>query len=117
MGRPTSLSQVVLNLMNNSYDAIEALPDRWIELSVTEFEEHYGIAITDCGQGIPPDVVKRLMEPFFTTKGIGKGTGLGLSLSKGIVEHHGGTLSYDAESPNTKFEIRLPKTIINKMAV
>lgn len=117
MGRPTSLSQVVLNLMNNSYDAIESLPERWIELSARENEEFYIVSVVDSGSGIRPDVVKRLMEPFFTTKGIGKGTGLGLSLSKGIVEHHGGALIYDSECKNTKFEIRLPKSIINKMAV
>jgi signal transduction histidine kinase len=49
-----------------------------------------------------------LAEPFFTTKEPGKGTGLGLSISRTIMQQHGGELSYDAASPNTRFVIRLP---------
>lgn len=119
MGRPTSLCQVLLNLLNNASDAIEELPDRWIRISCTEIGNDssgsYVLSVTDSGPGIPPEIVQRLMEPFFTTKGIGKGTGLGLSLSKTIVESHFGSITYDTSSANTKFAISLPKTLVNKL--
>jgi signal transduction histidine kinase len=107
--RPTQISQVVLNLLTNANDAIETLPDRWIRLSVADTDKWVEICVTDCGNGIPKSVQKKLMQPFFTTKGIGKGTGLGLSMSRGMVQAHGGTIEVDDGCPNTRFVIRLPK--------
>ena len=48
------------------------------------------------------------MNPFFTTKEVGQGTGLGLSISKGIAEDHGGSLTYDPTSANTRFVFEVP---------
>jgi signal transduction histidine kinase len=67
------------------------------------------VSVTDSGKGIPKAIRDKLMQPFFTTKGIGKGTGLGLSISRGIVHSHNGVLEVDTSCPNTRFVVRLPK--------
>lgn len=104
------ISQVLLNLLNNAYDAIERMPEKWIKIESFEGRDHVEIWVTDCGHGIPKNIQEKIMEPFFTTKEIGKGTGLGLSLSKGIIEGHHGKLYIDNQCPNTKFVIWLPKS-------
>lgn len=108
-GHKIQLEQVLLNLLNNSFDAIEFLSEKWIELSVKETESTLQIYIKDSGGGIPPETVSRLMEPFYTTKKVGKGTGLGLAMAKGIVEKHGGSLVYVEDAQHTTFMVELPK--------
>lgn len=107
--RPTQISQVLLNLINNARDAIEEQECPWINISVEEGPENIKIRVTDSGDGIPESVREKLFLPFFTTKPIGKGTGLGLSISEKIVKSHGGQLELDPSSPNTCFVITLPK--------
>lgn len=106
--RGTEISQVILNLLNNSCDAIMDLPEKWIEIKIVKKNRILEIRITDSGGGIQPDVQEKIMQPFFTTKPVGKGTGLGLSISKGIIESHRGSLSIDETSMNTCFVITLP---------
>lgn len=106
--QPIHLSQALLNLLNNSFDAIQNTGNSWIRVSLSSDDKHFYLAITDSGKGIPEDVVDRMMNPFYTTKEVGKGTGLGLSISKGLVESHGGELIYDKQSPNTRFIIKMP---------
>lgn len=107
-GRPAQLSQVFLNLLSNSLDAVELLPEKWVEISFQESKGKVEISMIDSGNGIPPDTAEKMMQPFYTTKGVGKGTGLGLSISKGIIENHGGRFFYDSKSKNTCFKIELP---------
>ncbi len=107
--RPAELSQVLLNLMNNAFDAIHELPEKWVKVIVEEKAEWVRIQIIDSGHGIPKNVADRLMEPFFTTKPVGKGTGLGLSISKGIIEDHHGRFWINHEHVNTCFVIEIPK--------
>ena len=109
MCHKVQLEQVVLNLINNSFDAIEFLPDKWIEVSCHEKDGRVQIYFKDSGKGIPKEVAGRIMEPFFSTKDIGKGTGLGLALARGIVEKHGGTLTYLPDCPHTTFLMEIPK--------
>ncbi|MBL7557844.1 MAG: GHKL domain-containing protein [Bdellovibrionaceae bacterium] len=108
-GKEIPLSQVIINLINNSADAIETLPEKWVELKMDEDEKYVFFHIKDSGNGIPEDIQNKMMNPFFTTKVIGKGTGLGLSISKGIIEEHKGDLVYNSQSQNTEFIIKLPK--------
>ncbi len=106
--RPTEISQVILNLLNNACDAIMDLPEKWIEIKLVEKNQNLEIRITDSGSGIPANVQEKIMQPFFSTKPVGKGTGIGLSISKGIVESHKGTLTIDNSVKNTCFVITLP---------
>src|SRR5690606_26377299 len=75
VGNKIQLEQVILNLLNNSFDAIEFLPDKWIEVSCYQKGEKIQLYFKDSGHGIPPEIANRMMEPFFSTKNIGKGTG------------------------------------------
>lgn len=107
--RAAQISQVLLNLLNNAFDAIENLNDKWIQIDVIEEIDLITLSITDSGLGIKKEDQEKMMLPFFTTKPVGKGTGLGLGISKGIVESHRGTLRFDASSINTRFVVTLPK--------
>lgn len=109
--RPAEISQVILNLLQNSLDAVEKLSaaQRWIRVQVTDTPEGVSIRIGDGGLGIPVEIQDKIMQPFFTTKQVGQGTGLGLSISRGIVEEHSGKLRYLASEKNTTFEVILQK--------
>lgn len=107
LSKPTELSQVLLNLLNNSVDATEKLSVKWIEIEVLASEETVEIRVVDSGCGIPADIQSKMMQPFYTSKPFGQGTGLGLSISKGIIKSHGGKLFYDNSMSNTCFVIRL----------
>jgi signal transduction histidine kinase len=108
--RSVEISQVLLNLFNNSFDAVQETKDKWIKIAVEEFTEYVSISVTDSGPGIPVELHEKILQPFFTTKEIGKGTGIGLSLSRGIITSHNGKLFLDTESPNTRFVVLLPKS-------
>lgn len=107
-GKPLQLSQVILNLVNNSVDAIEQMSERWIKIEVKKNDNRCSIHVIDSGNGIKPELVDKLMNPFFTTKDPGRGTGLGLSLSKKMVEDSNGRFFYDPTRKNTTFTIELP---------
>ncbi len=107
--RPVEISQVLLNLINNSFQAISAYPHPWIKIQCVETNTFYQIMISDCGPGIPGYIRQKLFQPFFTTKDIGIGTGLGLSISRGIIEEHHGRMNYVDDAQNTMFMIELPK--------
>lgn len=110
--RPAEVSQVLLNLLQNSLDAVEALDrkKRWIRIEVTSDESEVTVRVMDGGEGVPADIQEKIMQPFFTTKQVGQGTGLGLSISRGIMEEHGGRLRYIPQQNNTTFEFTLQKS-------
>ncbi len=107
-GKPVQISQVLLNLLNNSADAIETSRDPWIRISLERQNDFWIISVMDSGQGIPASIVAKMMTPFFTTKAVGKGTGLGLSIANNILKIHGGRFWYDENSNNTTFSFALP---------
>lgn len=88
------LAQVILNLLVNAGDALEEAKVRGGEVRVTGVarEGSVTLLVEDNGPGFAPEVLPRLFESFFTTKGPEKGTGLGLSISRELVERFGGTL-------------------------
>jgi len=103
---PTQLHQVLLNLCVNARDAMPAggtltlrAENRILdEVTVAEHETgrpgpFLAIQVEDTGTGIPPEVLGRIWEPFFTTKATGKGTGLGLSTVRGILDSHAAFVS------------------------
>lgn len=113
------LVQVLLNLGLNALDAIgqaaerategQAPPPRQLTFSTQMVEGEVQIQVSDTGAGIPPEVVSRIFEPFYTTKAPGRGTGLGLFVSKRIVDDMGGSLTMATTGPGgTTFAIRLP---------
>ncbi len=105
--RGIQISQILLNLLGNAFDAVENQSVRWVRIRTESDDGQVRIAVLDSGPGVPPDLENRIMEPFFTTKEIGKGTGLGLSVSKGIAEAHGGQLMLDRSSLDTSFILSL----------
>jgi C4-dicarboxylate-specific signal transduction histidine kinase len=106
--RKVQLSQVIINLICNSVDAVKDLSESWIKINVLPMTEKVQIQVIDSGNGIEPSVLKKLFQPFHTTKEAGKGTGLGLSISKNIVESHQGELRYQLNNGNTSFVMELP---------
>jgi two-component system, NtrC family, sensor kinase len=106
-GNATKLQQVLMNLALNARDA---MPDGGTLTIRTHLSgATVAIDITDTGIGIPPENIRRIYDPFFTTKGIGRGTGLGLALSYGIIQEHAGRIHVDSQvGRGTQFSIYLP---------
>jgi two-component system, NtrC family, sensor kinase len=107
VGDPQQLQQVFLNLLLNAVDAIA--DGGKITVKTRHDNQGKGVAVEvhDTGKGIPPEVMGKIFQPFFTTKG--KGTGLGLAVSKRIVEEHGGTIEViNHVSGGVTFNIVLP---------
>jgi polar amino acid transport system substrate-binding protein len=96
-GNPQRIEQVVVNLLINACQALPS-PDQGIFIKTAADLEAGVVRLTirDEGVGIPPEFMNRLTDPFFTTKRESGGTGLGLSISAGIVQEHGGSLSFDS---------------------
>jgi signal transduction histidine kinase len=132
-GDKTQLTQVLINLATNARDAIGAQGGTvWISLARLDAKSarpvlrvgaiHRGayavLTVRDTGRGMNDATIKRIYEPFFTTKGVGKGTGLGLSVTHGIVTCHGGEIEVDS-SPGcgTNFSIYLPTNDISDCGV
>ncbi len=107
-GEAVQLSQVLINLVNNAVDAMSGLDEKWIFIDVKNDGLMVQIGVVDAGRGIPQDIARDIMKPFYTTKHTSNGTGLGLSISQGIIEKKGGSLYYDARSIHTRFVIELP---------
>jgi len=109
---PTEIAQVLLNLINNSVEAVdhEDEDEAWIRLAAVRDGDHVRVSVTDGGGGLPASLAEKLFEPFFSTKeiGAGYGTGLGLTISRKVVERHRGTLALDTEVEDTCFVARLP---------
>lgn len=100
-GRPGHIQQVVMNLVQNAVDALEAAagaggPAGRIRITASIAASPMGargeLSVADTGPGVPEAVAATVFDPFFTTKPVGKGTGLGLAISHKIVEEHGGRL-------------------------
>lgn len=105
------LTQVFINLLSNARDAMQENGE--VRIESQSHDHQIIIEVTDNGSGIPADVLKRIYEPFVTTKDPGKGTGLGMSLVYSIIEEHYGQISIqsplDSEMGGTRVTIALPR--------
>lgn len=107
--RETQIIQILVNLINNSCDAIQGLDQKWIRISVSDQDNEILIQVIDSGSGIPAELQSKIFSQFFTTKEVGKGTGLGLHISRNLARLHGGDLYIEKIHPNTCFVLSLPK--------
>jgi len=106
---PGHLSQVLMNLSVNARDAMPR--GGTLAIRTTNIEDHVCLRVSDSGMGMPSDVLARVFEPFFTSKGVGKGTGLGLAVVHGIVDQSGGRIEVESEpGRGATFSIYLPKS-------
>ena len=103
------MSQVLINLLNNAFDAIEKEQKPWVKIFCYSNQSYLHLCVSDSGPGIDLKAKGKLFEPFFTTKEIGKGTGLGLSVSKGLMRQQGGDLFLDEGRRETCFVMKLPR--------
>ncbi len=108
----TQINQVFMNILSNAVQAIDGLGNIWITTKknpALNSKNSIMISIQDSGKGISKDVIDRIFDPFFSTKGVGQGTGLGLSISYGIMQSHGGEIQVKSEMGiGTEFIITLP---------
>ena len=120
---PQDMARVFLNMVSNACDATDERrrdleqtdggadysPTVW--LSTRRGEEFAEVRIRDNGTGIPPDVIEKIFNPFFTTKPTDQGTGLGLAMSSDIVRRHGGSIRVESEPGEyTEMTIEIPLT-------
>ena len=118
------LGRVFLNLVTNAWHATEEKRDALreqdadaargyipgVQISTKFIDDNIEIRFLDNGTGMPPEVVEKIFNPFFTTKPTNRGTGLGLSLSNDIIRSHGGTIQVETQPGEyTEFIIRIPK--------
>ncbi len=108
MGRPRQITQVLVNLLANAGQATAS--GGTIRLSTHRESDGVRVEIRDTGTGIPPDALRNLFQPFFTTKPPGEGTGLGLAVAHGIITAHGGRITVESEpGKGSCFTVHLPR--------
>jgi signal transduction histidine kinase len=105
---PGLLRQIVINLLTNAIDAV------WrgglVSLGASTEADDVLITVTDTGEGIGPEDLRRIFEPFYTTKGRGKGTGLGLAICRELVAALGGAIAVESTpGMGSVFTVRLPR--------
>ncbi len=106
-GNAGKLQQVFINLFLNARDAMPGGGELKIQTAMND--SMVIVDIQDTGVGISEENIKRIYDPFFTTKGMGKGTGLGLAVTYGIVQDHGGHIFVDSSpGKGTHFRLKLP---------
>ena len=122
-GNPTQIHQVIMNLCTNAYHAMQESGGK-LEVSLKEIHisyeqsldrvgmkigKHIELMVKDSGQGMEPQVMERIFEPYYTTKEQGKGTGLGLSVIHGIIKNHGGDIAVSSQpGKGATFKVYLP---------
>ena len=105
---PQEIKQVVLNLLTNSLDSLDAGGTVWVELRSRG--ESVELIVRDDGCGMTEETRKHIFEPFFTRRRDGSGTGLGLSITYRIVADHGGRIEGESDGPGrgSRFSVTLP---------
>ncbi len=108
MAKETQMAHAILNLLNNSFDAIISKKEKWIKINITTDNLTLHIDISDSGAPIPTELTSKIFTPYYTTK-IGQNKpGLGLSITQKIIEEHNGTIKYSQKDNHNHFIISLP---------
>lgn len=123
VSNPIQLHQLVMNICSNARDAMDGIGQLDISLKQMQFDEtqcaschsdfkgkYVVLSIQDSGDGIDDQVLERIFDPFYTTKGVGKGTGMGLSMVHGIMHEHGGHILVESSSDGTTFHLLFPES-------
>lgn len=117
LANPTQIHQILINLGTNACHAMEthggtlAISLHRMEAAENELDsqEYVKISVSDTGEGIAPENLERIFDPYFTTKATGKGTGMGLAVVHGIVKSYGGTITCESSlGKGTVFHVMLP---------
>ncbi len=118
LGDENKLKQLLLNLFANSIEAVPEGGAIEAELNVDGGRETVEVTITDNGSGIPPEIMGRIYDPFFSTKKTRRNAGLGLSICQRIVDLHNGMLSCTSQpGESTSFRVRFPRLAIGTQRV
>ena len=106
-GDENKLQQVFVNLAVNAFDAMPA--GGWLTITTRSEGGQVVAEVADTGEGIAPEDIRRIYDPFYSTRKKSGGNGLGLSISYGIVQEHGGAMEVESDvSSGTRFVIRFP---------
>ncbi|HEX6892416.1 MAG TPA: ATP-binding protein [Chryseolinea sp.] len=112
---PQEIGRVILNLVNNAFYAVNERKKQerdtyepLVIVSTKKIDSKVEIKVTDNGGGITEAIIKKIFQPFFSTKPTGQGTGLGLSLSYDIVRAHGGDITVETKEGETTFIVQIP---------
>ncbi len=115
--QPALLNQVIMNIVGNAADALNAhaadepaAAPGIVDIRTAAADGFYAITISDNGPGVPETLRERVFEPFFTTKPVGAGTGLGLAIAYSVVQAHGGAILLDAApGGGARFTVSVPQ--------
>lgn len=102
------ISQATINLLNNAFDAIQECPEKWVKLQGEIKNGKLRLVIIDSGNGIPDEILKDILNPFFSTKEKHNGLGIGLNLVQSYAAFHEGTLNYALIEGHTSFALEFP---------
>lgn len=107
----SQINQVFMNILSNALQAIESSGNVWITTKPTKLNDRPAVSISfqDSGKGMSQQVMDKVFDPFFSTKGVGQGTGLGMSISYGIIQSHGGDIQVKSQvGIGTEFIVVIP---------
>lgn len=108
---PNDISQIVINIVNNSKDALikNSIENPHIKISLEIYKDYFKILFQDNAKGIKKDIINKIFEPYFTTKHQGQGVGLGLHICRKIVTNKlNGTIEVQSCNMGTKFIVKIP---------
>ncbi len=110
-GQVGTLNQILLNLTTNAIHAMKNGGTLSIQFGLsTDSEQEVRLIVEDTGTGIPPEIQRQVVHPFFTTKQAGEGTGIGLTVVKRLTEEHGGSIRVKTKvGKGTKFILDFPR--------
>jgi signal transduction histidine kinase len=116
---PMHITQVLLNLFQNAFDAMGT--QGVLKISARQDKDAVRLSVADTGPGISPEALPHIFEPFYTTKEIGKGTGLGLAVSQGIIREHNGTIEIhspaEGQPAGAEFILTIPSACEKKKSL